>query len=185
MEKKNIRRSHYFIEKEFQAEFIIKFCSIVILASLIIGLLVIFLSQGSTTVTIENTRVLVKNTSDFIFPIMLQTLIIATVLSSLSVIILTLFTSHKIAGPLYRLKKEIELFKRGNLSPSFRIRSKDQLQGLANALSDLANSFKDKHKALRDKALELKVVLQTSHYDRDAINAKLKEIEDILNYFKI
>ncbi|MBU3933981.1 MAG: hypothetical protein KKH11_04880, partial [Candidatus Omnitrophica bacterium] len=124
-------------------------------------------------------------TSDFLFPVMAQTLIIVTVFSALSVIILTLFTSHKIAGPLYRLKKEIELFREGNLNLNFKIREKDQLQALANALSDLADSLKDKHKALKDKALQLKDILQTSYNDRDAVNAKLKELEDILNYFKI
>jgi len=185
MEKEYIRRRNYFIDKGFQTRFIIKFCVIVIVASLLVGFLVIYLCRDSTSVTIENTRVLVKQMSDFMFPIIFQTLIIVTVFSALSVIVLTLFTSHKIAGPLYRIKKEIELLKEGNLSPNFKIRKTDQLRELANSLSDLADVLREKHKSLKDKLLQLKDTLNAPQIDRGDIKAKLQELEDILNYFKV
>jgi len=184
MEKEKFRR-HYFIDKGFQTEFILKFCLIVILSSLVVGFLLILFSRGSTTVTIENARVLVKGTADFIFPIMLATLIIVTVFSAFAVGALSLFASHKISGPLYRIKKEIDVLKGGDLSPSFKIRKKDQLQHLAAALSELTGSLRDKHKALREKTSQIEEALRSPQPNNDALNKSLKELEDILNYFKI
>lgn len=183
MEKK-YRRRNYFIDKKFQTNFIIKFSLIVILSSLAIGFLVIFLSRNFTTVAIENAKVLVKRTPDFIFPIMFQTIIIVNIIAAFIVIILTLLTSHKISGPLYRIKREIGLLKKGDLNANFKIRKKDQLQDLANSLSDLTDSLKGKRALLKEKASHFKDILKASCDDKDTV-AKFKEIDDILNQFKI
>ncbi len=183
MEKKYKRRN-YFIDKKFQTSFIIKFCLIVIFSSLAIGFLVIFLSRNFTTVAIENTQVMVKRTSDFIFPIMFQTLIIVNIFAALVAITLTLLTSHKIAGPLYRIKKEIERLKKGDLRANFKVRQKDQMQDLASSLVELTDSLRDKYGLLKDKASELKDILRTSPDDKETISVKIEELDDILNHFK-
>ena len=72
---KDCKRQQHFIDKNFQTNFILKFSSIVVLGSILIGVVVMFLSRGMTTVTIENTNVVVKSTIDFLFPIILQTII--------------------------------------------------------------------------------------------------------------
>ena len=92
------RRRNYFIDKNFQSKFIIKFCIIVIISSLAVGVSIFYLSQNFTTVAIENAHVIVKKTSDFMLPIVAETLALVTLFSAIAVIILTLFTSHKIAG---------------------------------------------------------------------------------------
>jgi len=183
MEK--FRRKNYFIDKKFQARFIIKFCVIVILSSLVIGASLLYLSRNFTTVAIENAHVTVKNTADFMLPIVAETLILVTILSAVSVIALTLFTSHKIAGPLYRLKKEIEEFKNGQLSLSFRTRNTDQLKDLSEALAEMSKVLGAKHLALKGKMAELKESLKSPGTDHGAILSKLGELESIINYFKI
>ena len=177
---KDLRRN-YFIDRGFQSKFIIRFCLVLLVTSLLIGALFIFFTESSTTVAIENTKVVVKRTSDFIMPIMVQTLIIVTISSALSVIILTLFTSHKIAGPLYRVKKEIDRLKQGDLTSSCRIRKNDQLQNLANDISDLTEAWRDKHKLLRDKVLDIRTSLDSGIDVKD----KVKELEDIQQFFKV
>lgn len=176
------RRRNYFIDKNFQSRFIIKFCIIVIVSSIAIGASIFYLSTNFTTVAIENAHVVVKKTSDFMLPMVAEILIIVTALSALSVIVLTLFTSHKIAGPLYRLKKEIEEFKGGKLTTNFRTRNSDQLKDLAEALGDMGKELCCRHAALKEKLAELK-----NSYDHgavEAVSAKLKELESIINYFK-
>ncbi len=183
MEK--FRRRNYFIDKNFQTRFIIKFCVIVMLSSLVIGVSLFYLSRNFTTVAIENAHVTVKSTSDFMLPIVAQTLILVTLLSAVSVALLTMFTSHKIAGPLYRLKKEIEEFKNGQLNLSFRTRSTDQLKDLSDSLADMSKTLSEKHLALKGKMTELKDSLQKPGVARDTIMSKLCELESIINYFKI
>ena len=150
------RRRNYFIDKSFQTKFILKFCLIVILSSITIAILLFILSRNFTTVAIENAHVIVKGTSSFLAPIIIETLSLVTVFSAICVIILTLFVSHKIAGPLYRLKKEIDEMKNGNMNLDFRTRKADQLQELANSLADMSKSLMGKHAALKVKLKELK-----------------------------
>ncbi len=131
------RRKNYFIDKSFQFKFIIKFCIIIILTSLIIGGLIYYLNQNTTTVAFENLKVVVKTTADFLLPITLQILLIVTILASLVAIGLTLFTSHKIAGPLFRLTQELNKMKNGDFSSKINIRAKDQLQKVIGEFNEL------------------------------------------------
>lgn len=181
----NFRRRNYFIDKPFQTKFIIKFCVIVIISSLAIGASIFYFSMNFTTVAIEKAHVIVKSTSDFMFPIVIETLALVTLFSALSVILLTLFTSHKIAGPLYRLKSEIEKFKAGQLNVGFRTRSTDQLQDLSESLSEMSKVLTQKHIGIKARLAELKSSLEKPGADKNAITKKLNELESDISYFKI
>ena len=181
----NIRRRILFIDKDFQIKFIAKFCVIVILSSVLVGALLLLFSENFTTVAIENTQVVVKNMSNFILPIIIETVSIVTVFTALAVVILTLFVSHKISGPLYRLKKEIDVFKSGYLKANFKTRKSDQLKELTTSLYEMGNSLADKHLELKNKLAALKTSLQDPAEDKGVILKKLNELEQVLSYFKI
>ncbi len=179
------KRRNYFIDKKFQSDFIVKFCIVVIIASVIIGFLIAYFSKNFTTVAIENTRVLVKTAADFMLPVIIITIIIVNFFTAIAVIALTMFTSHKIAGPLYRLKREIQHLQKGNLNANFKIRKTDQLQDFASALSDLSDMLRDRYTLLKDKTEQLKKVIDSSCDNKEVVSAKLSEIEDLLKQFKI
>jgi len=190
MNRRQNKRKRHFIDKDFQTKFILKFCAIVIISSLLIGGLMFLLSQDSTTVAIENTRVVVKRTADFILPLMTATLLIVTLITATTVIILTLLTSHKISGPLYRLKQEIDILKEADLTRNFNIRAKDQLQALAKSLSDMSDSLRTKHSDLKKKCSILITYLKDNNFriqpeQKEDFSRMLQDIEDILNYFKV
>ncbi len=179
------QRKNYFIDKSFQSKFILKFCIIVVIASLLIGGLLLFLARNSTTVAIENTRVTVKTTADFIFPFIAQTLIVVTLFCAISVALLTLFVSHRIAGPLYRLRKEIEKLSEGDLTANFQIRTTDQLKNLSVSLTHLSYYLKDKIALLKREVNALNKGIEKLPVEtKRAIEAELKNIESILNNFK-
>jgi len=179
------RRRNYFIDKNFQAKFIVKFCFIVILSSLSIGILLFVLLKNFTTVAIENIHVTVKSTSDFILPIVIETLSIVAALSALSVGALALFASHKIAGPLYRLKKEVEKIKDGDLKVDFTTRKDDQFKELSAAFTEMKDACVLKHLELNRKVGQLKDFLVNPAENKESIVKKIKELEELLNFFKI
>jgi len=178
-----IKRRNYFIDKNFQAMFILKFCAIVLASSLVVTAVVISLSQNFTTVTVRNARVVVERAPDFLFPIFITTVVTAFVFTAIAAIILTLFTSHKIAGPLYRLKKEIVAFRDGDLSANFRTRHNDQLQDLAKTLAEMGDTMRQKHKTLKNSVSGLLDLVQKN--DKEGMRQKLLELEEELNYFKV
>jgi len=102
--KAHERRRIRVVRMGFQRNFILKFCAVVAAGGLLtIGILYV-LALRSTTVSIVDSRVAVKSTADFLLPVLIQTVLVVVVLTSAAAIAVTLFVSHRIAGPLYRLK---------------------------------------------------------------------------------
>jgi methyl-accepting chemotaxis protein len=184
------KRKQYFIDKPFQTRFIMRFCLIVLAASVLSGILLFFLSYNSTTVAIENTRVMVKRTSEFILPILISTILTATFFAAVAVLFLTLFASHKIAGPLFRLKREIDGLKQGDLMRNFSIRSDDQLQDFAKSLRDMCGSLREKHQVMKDKKENLKrfFIEKESVFspeDKKRLWQLMSEVEGAMDSFKL
>jgi len=187
--KTDNKRRRYFIEKGFQLDFILKFCFIVIVSSLVILAMLFMVSQDSTTVAIENTKVIVKSTVDFILPIMTVTLLIVSVFSALVLSILTMIISHKIFGPLHRLKNEIDILKNGDFRRNFSIRTRDQVQELAKSLNDMCKSIREKQLELKKRVKAARSTLQQDTSSKiegkEELLFRFEEIDNILNFFKL
>lgn len=192
-ETKINKRRNYFIEKKFQSRFILKFCGLVVGGALLTIGILYFLSLKSTTVSIVDSRVVVRATSDFLLPILIQTVVIVSVLLVLATIAVTLFVSHKIAGPLYHFKKTMKELEDGDFSSDFRIRCLDQLQVLAESFNIMIartrgqiNLIKTNFSSLKEKLDNLKQ--EEVAEDKKSALAELKniskELDKIINYFK-
>ena len=187
------RRRNYFIEKKFQARFILKFCSLVAAGGLLTVGLVYFLASRATTVSIVDSRVVVRSSADFILPLLVQTVAVAAVAVALATIALTLFSSHKIAGPLYRFKRVLEALEEGDFSRGFSIRDLDQLQIVADSLNQVVVRNKEQLLAVKEAfgALERKLeegAAEARPEDQrrriDEARAALSEAKKKLDYFK-
>ena len=162
--KQYCKRRIYFIEKSFQARFILKFCLIVITSGLLTVGVIYLLALQSTTVAFVNSRVVAKSTADFILPMLIQTVVIVLVFAALATVAVTLFASHKMAGPLYRFKETMDALGEGNFVGDFKIRELDQLQ-------DFAKAFDEMIKKIRTQIISIK-------QDSDGIKKKLEDISD-------
>lgn len=188
------KRRVYFIEKSFQTRFILKFCSLVAIGGLLtIGILYL-LAMQSTTVSLVNSRVVVRTTADFILPILIQTVAIVTILVGLAATVVTLFFSHKIAGPLYRLKEALKTLAEGDFSSDFRIRHLDPLQDVADVLNNMISKLRIELKALKDNFSSFKEKLDNISEDEIVEHKRLylselkrisAESNRIIRYFKI
>ena len=184
------KRRNYFIDRSFQTRFILKFCVIIVLSSLLILGGVLFFSNDSNTVAIENTKVIVKRTSDFILPIVAINLAVVLLFSGLAVFVLTLLVSHKISGPLYRLRREINAVQHADFRRNFHIRGNDQLQELAKALDTMCSSLKDKHQELKSDFASLHKFLRDKEFriagkDTDRLFSLLDQLQAELDNFKV
>jgi len=192
MEKRHKRRI-YFIDKSFQGRFMLKFCGLVAAGGILtIGLLYLWAARA-TTVSIINSRVVVNTAADFILPLLAQTVIIVTVLIAIATIIVTLFVSHKIAGPLYRFKKVMEAMGEGDFLNQVNIRKGDQLQDLAKIFDSMIAKNRAKIKALKadlgvfSEKLGRISESEVSEHKRPYLNELKRisaEIDRLINYFK-
>ena len=171
------KRRKYYINREFQSKFIIKFCVLIALACLIFGALVYLLSMTSSTTAFENSRLVIKSTADFLLPVMILTAIITTVIISLAVISVTLFLSHKIAGPAYRFERAAQEVTEGNLSFQVKLRSADQLQFVAESMDAMVKSLNTRISSLREKIDSLSLVIEKQS-DKNQTSKEVKELID-------
>ena len=139
-----LKRRTYFIKKSFQAGFILKFC-LVILAGIIASTgILFFLSSGTLTSSFQDSRLVVKNTSLAILPLVLYTNLITLGLITVASIAVTLLVSHKFAGPLFRFEKDLEEISNGNLTKRIRLRKKDQMMDFAESMNNMTDSLHTK-----------------------------------------
>jgi signal transduction histidine kinase len=88
---------------------------------------------------------------------------------------------------LYRLRREIDQIKKGDLNRHFILRAEDQLQSLAHSLEEMNSVLLSKSKELKSRWQELDRYLSQKNIaaeERETINKMKQEIETVLNYFK-
>ena len=148
--KKTIKRRQLVVDPKFQYGLIIKFTVLVtlILISSLVLLTFIYndfistvlnISLGAGEVTSFEVAHLV-NLSDLIWPVMLVILLSVTI-SSITVYILGVRFTHRMAGPVYRLRNNIVEMADGDLGKKVSFREKDYFQFLAADIDRLRQQW--------------------------------------------
>jgi len=182
------RRHNYFINKKFQVEFITKFCSLVIIGAILSGAIIYLLSRSTVTTTFENSRLMIRSTADFILPTVLLSSSIVIVFIGLMTIGLTLLTSHKIVGPLYRIERDIDEVASGNLTKHFKVRDKDEIKKLAESLDKMTMSIKDSIGDVKSTLAELDTAVTAYSKNENentltGLRSKVKDLKAVLSKF--
>ncbi len=145
MPQKNLpyKRRHYFINKQCQFKFNLKFCLLILAGVVVSTALLLFFSQDTLTSSFQQSRLVIESTSKAILPALIYTSLITLGLISFATIIVTLFVSHQIAGPLFRLEKDLKEIGSGNLTKNVSLREKDQLTAMAECMNEMTCSLHD------------------------------------------
>ena len=106
--------------------------------------------------------------------------------------ILSIFVSHRIAGPVYRFERSAKVIAEGDLSLRIRLRKGDELQELADAFNQMTESlesivFNDRKVLKRlEKVLKtLKEKLETKRaWSEEDKKHLLNEVENALEALK-
>ncbi|MFA5388472.1 MAG: methyl-accepting chemotaxis protein [Candidatus Omnitrophota bacterium] len=136
------KRKNYFINTKFQSEFILKFCGLVIVGSIVFGTILYLFSRHTLTTSFENSRLVIKSTADYIFPGILFGGIMTAIVTALCAGAVVMFMTHRIAGPMYRFEKYINEIGAGKFYSDLKIREKDQFQNMAGSLNKMTHDLK-------------------------------------------
>ncbi len=111
----------------------------------------------------------------------------------------SIFLTHRLAGPLYRLEKSAKDLAQGNLALRIRLRRRDELQELAGLLNEAVVRIDDAMGEIRDREATAQAALRrlADHLKTHAssnpelakqLNAALEEgarIDDVLKRFRL
>lgn len=166
-QKPPFRRRHYFVKKDFQRGFIIKFC-LVVLAGVVIstGLLLLF-SKGTLTSSFQHSRLVIRNTAWAVLPSAALTNLITLGLISLASVFVTLFISHKLAGPLFRYELELRKVADGDLTREIILRKNDQITDIGTELTKMTASMREKVTDIRTDVDQLLQIALKQEAPRD------------------
>lgn len=182
-QNKSYKRRQYLINKDFQIRFIFKFCLLLLSASVLSTVILMYLSEGTLTSTFNNSRLVISSTASAILPATLLTNIITICVVAIATILVTLFVSHKIAGPLFRFQKEVREIAKGNLSINICLRKKDQIKDIADELNAMCNSLGQKIKGIREEIFEISEMAKNGSEIQQMSSALNKLLNRIDNEF--
>ena len=179
------KRKQYFIKKGFQFKFIVKFCLLVLIGVIISTLLVLLFTHGTLTSSFQHSRLIIKNTSSAILPAVIYTNLITLGLISLASILVTLFVSHKIAGPMFRIEEDMKEISEGDLTKKIRFRRKDQITDLADSINKMTASLQEKILDIQTEVERLLNLASRQNASDDVIEELNRLHQRIATNFKI
>jgi len=137
------KRKNYFIKKEFQIRFILKFCALVVMGAIFSGVILFsyVFYRGTVTTAFINSRLSIVTTADYILPVLMIASLAAIILIGLVTVITVMYLSHRIAGPLFRIEKSLEEISSGNLGLKINLRATDEIQRMAGKINEMTSNL--------------------------------------------
>lgn len=182
------RRRQYLIDPGFQYWFIgrITILAVAILVFSLFLLALAYQQYGDITVELMQPdpfgaaggiKTVAKHSS--VFSLLWPVLAISMAGTLLVTFFFGLFLSHRMAGPIYRIRMVLKEMAEGNVSGILRLRKKDAFQPLAESINILKDSWRKKVQELQELCRKLESTVEGSGQEQ-----LLKRINELLAGFK-
>ncbi len=146
------------VARDFKLKFGLKLCLFTVIGMLFLSLFVFFVTSESLGGSYRSAIYTIYKLKINIFPLLFASfysiLILAVVTAAIAVI--SVFFSHKMAGPMVHLEKSLEIIGSGDLTREARLREGDQLQPIAEEINSMVRSLNHRARSSRDALLEIK-----------------------------
>jgi methyl-accepting chemotaxis protein len=159
-EQRPYKRRNYFINKKFQIDFAVRFLALIVIAAIAAMALFLFQSRSTLTAGYSGSEVRLLRTTDFFFPSLLMTSIGVIIVTGIIGIIVLIFISHRIAGPLFRFEKVLGELVKGDLTHRFTLRENDQFTGLADRINELSTALDTRVGEIKTRSAELAALIE-------------------------
>ncbi|MFO7752050.1 MAG: methyl-accepting chemotaxis protein [Desulfobacteraceae bacterium] len=137
MNTRKFKRRNYFINKEFQGKTIFHYFLLVLAGSVLFSLIFSFFSSNTLSIVYDDYHLKLGTTPEILMDKIFSTQWIFIVFGGAFVILITLFLTHRVAGPFYRFEKSLDDMLDKDVSGKITLRKKDE--GIV--LADKINRF--------------------------------------------
>ncbi|GAB6062733.1 hypothetical protein [Deferrisoma palaeochoriense] len=153
------RRRILLIERTFQIRFIAKMTAVVVLGTALTGGLLYILANQEFGRAFYSAHYQARSSWELLLPAVLVASFVSMALVAAAATFLTLYSSHKIGGPLYRFRANLQAIGDGDLTLVTRLREGDELQGFTEAMNEMTQRLREKVGEARDAAEDVRVAL--------------------------
>ena len=167
------------VKHKFQMWLLIRIFGTVILSSIVAAVILYFYSRHEITANFYSAHIKLRRVSDLLLPV-----IVAGSFVSLGAgMILALFLPQKIAGPLYRIEKNLRQLGTGNLKVQVKLRHDDTLNEFVEIVNNSINDLHERMQAVKNAHEVLEKAL-ADNQDPEVIK-QLTQQKTALALFKI
>jgi len=143
------------IERAFQVKFIAKVTAVVVLGTILTGGLLYLLADKEFGRAFYSAHYHARSSWELLLPSVLMSSFASMCCVAGIAVFLTLYDSHRIGGPLYRFRANLEKVARGDLTLLTRLREGDELQSLTEAMNEMTQSLATKVQSIRAAEVDL------------------------------
>lgn len=144
-------RRQYLIDRRFQLQWMGKIFLLMTAVSIIVGWTIYYAVWDATTTQLKGLVAQAVLTQSQVLPIsstIKSSIALGLITRGLILVfilaVLSIFLTHRIAGPIYKIKKTIRLIYDGRSSERVVLRDHDEFQDLAKEVNHLIDHFQQK-----------------------------------------
>jgi methyl-accepting chemotaxis protein len=169
----------YFIQKGFQTKMILRFVSLLVVGAVISSMILYFFAGDKLESSYYEAHSSIKSMWDILGTTVLATNFISLVIISFATVYVVLFLSHKIAGPLYKLEKNINEISNGNLDLHVYFREGDQIQSVGTALENMVNKLSERVKVISQVSTDISTVVERLQALKEKESVSGKDMDEM------
>jgi methyl-accepting chemotaxis protein len=129
------RRRNYFINKEYQGRTIFHYFLLILAGSILFSLVFSFFSSNTISIVYDDYHLKLGTTPGILLDRIFSAQWFFIVVCGVAVIFITLFLTHRVAGPFYRFEKSLDSMLEKDISGNIHLRKKDEGKGVAERLN--------------------------------------------------
>jgi len=166
------------INRDFQVKLMSRFILMNAVILAVFGAVLYLFLSAEVGSNLQSAHVAYRTVGAMLFPIVLTLSLLSFVVLSVTSILVVLYASHRVAGPIYRFHQALRDLGQRNLKTMTRIREDDQLAEVASALDQMRDTWVFDVAELRRLTAELRVSAGES------AKKPLDEIEALLGSYR-
>lgn len=192
------KRRHLFINREFQGKYIFSAFICVAAGSVLFALIFSFFSSNTLSIVYDNYHLKLGTTPGLLLNKILGAQWLFIVLGGIAVAVVTLFHTHRVAGPFFRFEKTLDSMTAKDLSSRIFLRKNDEGKDLGEKINAFNEMLSRSLYQMRQSAVSIKHCCDATRAadscrtQQDLLKAELETIRhqnqlmlEILNGFKL
>ena len=175
------RRHTRYIQRKFQTAFIVRFCLVAFGAMALASIILFLLTRDTLTTTFAASELAVRETSWVILPNLIITNVIVLVCFIAATVVFTLYTSHRIGGPLHQIEEMIDLVSQGDLKGRVSFRRNDELKGIGSKFNHMIASLSNRVQQIQTEVGEVKELIQSPGEQTGEMKIKIEKLDEMVH----
>ncbi len=170
------KKLNFKIKREMQIRILLRLGAILLLSLLICGAIYYVFSNEQISRSYRQFHVQADNFLDLLLPVIIASLCLGFIIGAT----VSLFFPKRIAGPLFRIERELRAVTSGDLSLHIKLRKGDELSSLADHINEMAAGLGKRISELKKLSDEAQSIL-LSRTDPEEGMIELGRIHDSLS----